>query len=150
MNSSSLNWSTEAVLNVQSWSGSLYGGGAQRIVFGTNDSALTQQQLSQIQFQNPGGLTPGNYPARILATGEIVPDTGAPLPPTANLVPSTNGSMHLSIGGDIGQTYAIETSTDLMHWNTWTNQYNASGTMTLDDDDATNRPQRFYRAHLLP
>ena len=25
-----------------------------------------------------------------------------------------------------------------------------AGTMTLDDDDATNRPQRFYRAHLLP
>ena len=150
MNSSGVSWSTEAVLNVQSWSGSLYGGGAQRIAFGTNDSALTQQQLSQIQFQNPGGLPPGNYPARILATGEIVPDTGAPLPPTANLVPSTNGSMHLSIGGDIGQTYAIETSADLMHWSPWTNQYNASGTMTLDDDDATNRPQRFYRAHLLP
>jgi hypothetical protein len=140
----------DAGLTVNQWAGSLYGGGAHRIIFGTNSAALTSQQLSQIQFQNPAGLPPGNYPARILVTGEIVPDTAAPLPPNANLCASTNGSMRLSIGGDIGQTYAIEVSTDLMHWNTWTNQYNTFGTMNLDDNAATNCPQRFYRARLLP
>jgi len=135
---------------VRSWNGSLYGNGGDRLIFGTNNSGLTPQQLSQIQFENPAGLAPGTYPARILTTGEVVPDTGAPLPPSASLSASTDGAMHLSIGGDIGQTYAIDVSTDLMHWNTWTNQYNTSGTIGLDDDGATNRPQRFYRARLMP
>jgi hypothetical protein len=150
MSSSGSVWSNAAVLNVQNWSGSLYGGGAHQIIFGTNAAALTPQQLTQIQFQNPAGLAPGNYPARILATGEIVPDTGAPLPPMLNLNCASNGLMHLSLGGDIGRSYAFEISTDLAHWNTWTDQFNTSGTMSLDDADSTNCPQRFYRAHLMP
>jgi hypothetical protein len=144
-----MKWANE-LFNLKQWSGSLYGGGQQQIFFGTNASSLTAQQLSQIQFQNPAGLAPGNYPARILPTGEIVPDTGAPLPPVLNLICASNGPMHLSIGGDIGRSYTVEVSIDLVHWNTWTDQFNASGTMTLDDNDSTNCPQRFYRAHLMP
>ena len=63
---------------------------------------------------------------------------------------SNEPHVHLAIGGDIGRTYSIEVSTDLVHWNTWTNQFNTCGTMTLDDNDSTNCPQRFYRAHLVP
>jgi len=92
---------------------------------------------------------PGNYPARILATGEIVPDTGAPLPPMANLSGSTNGTMHLSIGGDVGETYTIEVSTNLVNWTWWTNQFNSNGTISIFDC-ATNSPQKFYRAHVAP
>jgi hypothetical protein len=147
--SDAMKWANE-LFNLKQWSGSLYGGGQQQIFFGTNASSLTAQQLSQIQFQNPAGLAPGNYPARILPTGEIVPDTGAPLPPVLNLICASNGPMHLSIGGDIGRSYTVEVSIDLVHWNTWTDQFNASGTMTLDDNDSTNCPQRFYRAHLMP
>lgn len=135
---------------VRSWNGSVYGGGGDRLIFGANNSALTPQQLSQIQFENPAGLAPGTYPARILATGEVVPDTGASLPPSANLSASTNGSMHLCIGGDIDQTYSIEVSTDFVHWNAWTDQYNTCGSINLDDDAATNCPQRFYRVRQLP
>ncbi|HWD91421.1 MAG TPA: hypothetical protein VG938_03640 [Verrucomicrobiae bacterium] len=148
--SSGMAWTNGAVLNIQNWSGSLYGGGPQQIIFGSNASALTPQQLSQIQFQNPAGLASGNYSARILATGEIVPDTGAPLPLRINLLDFNNGAMHLSVGGDIGRSYAIEVSTDLWHWNTWTDQLNAVGTMSFDDYNVTNSPQRFYRARLMP
>jgi hypothetical protein len=148
---SSMVWSNGAMLGIPSWSGSLYGGGQQQIIFGTNAAALTPQQLSQIQFQDPTGLAPGNYPARILATGEIVPDSGAPLPVKVTLLNNpTNGAMHLSIGGDIGRTYTIEASTDLVHWNSLTDQFNAVGTISLDDCDATNCLQRFYRAQLVP
>jgi hypothetical protein len=142
-------------LNIRNWSGSIYGGGAQQIIFGTNAAALTAQQLGGIIFQNPAGKLPpspfidGLYLARILATGEIVPDTGAPLPPRVNLG-SSNGVMHLSVGGDIGQNYAIDVSTDLVHWLTWTSQWNTNGTISIEDDGATNCQRRFYRAHAIP
>ncbi len=71
--SSGLVWSNQATLTIEHWSGSVSGGGNQRVVFGHTASALTGQQLSQIQFFNPAGLAPGTYPAQILSTGEITP-----------------------------------------------------------------------------
>jgi hypothetical protein len=148
--SSSLAWVSNSLLKIENWSGSLYGGGNQQVIFGSNSIALTSQQLSQIQFQNPAGLPPGNYPARILATGEIVPDTAAPLPPKISInCGPTNGAMQLTIGGDIGRSYDIEVSTDLVNWIWWTNEFNSSGTISIFDW-ATNSPQRFYRANLGP
>ena len=55
------------------WNGNLSGGGAEQLKFGTSPSGLTPNQRAQIQFANPAGLPAGNYPARILATGEVVP-----------------------------------------------------------------------------
>ena len=69
-----LTWSNQATLSIENWSGSLYGGGSQRILFGNSAAALTAPQLTQIQFHNPADLAAGTYPARLLATGEIVPD----------------------------------------------------------------------------
>jgi hypothetical protein len=148
--SDSMTW-TNALLTVKQWSGSLYGGGAHRILFGANATALNPQQLSQIQFQNPAGLPPGNYPARILATGEIVPDTGGPLPVNMSITrASTNSSMQLKLCGDIGRNYDIEVSADLVNWTWWTNQFNSNGTISIPDCEATNYSQRFYRARLAP
>jgi hypothetical protein len=66
-------WSNQATLFIDNWNGSPAGGGQHRVIFGSNASSLTPQQLSQIQFRNPAGAN-GTSPARILATGEIVPD----------------------------------------------------------------------------
>jgi hypothetical protein len=43
------------------------------IFFGNNASALTSSQLAHIAFSNPGGFAAGNYGARLLSTGELVP-----------------------------------------------------------------------------
>ncbi|HET7626403.1 MAG TPA: hypothetical protein VFM25_14185 [Verrucomicrobiae bacterium] len=142
-------WSGKLIIT--NWSGSLYGGGSHQIIFGTDSDALTTQQLSQIQFQNPAGLAPGTYPARILATGEIVPDTGAPLAPKIEISGElTNDAIQLRVEGDIGQTYGIESSTDLVHWLMWTSYLNASGTIPISENAPTNFPQLFYRTRLLP
>lgn len=70
--SSSLTWSNQAALLVQNWNGSIYGRGSQQIVFGASAGALTPQQVAQIRFQNPVGIS-GTFPAQMLANGEIVP-----------------------------------------------------------------------------
>ena len=57
---------------VANWNGSLSGRGADQLFFGFSASALTAGQLNEITFTNPNGLL-GNYQARILPTGEVVP-----------------------------------------------------------------------------
>jgi hypothetical protein len=75
--SDSQTWSNGATLVVSNWSGSYGGGGNEQLIFGTSASGLTQAQLSQIFFVNPAGLPLGQYSARILSSGEIVPATGS-------------------------------------------------------------------------
>jgi hypothetical protein len=72
-NSSSVAWANQATLFIDNWKGSPSGGGQHQFIFGSSSSALTPQQVSQIQFRNPAGAS-GTFPARILSTGEIVPD----------------------------------------------------------------------------
>ena len=65
-------------LAIRNWSGSTNGGGTDQVFVGTTAQGLTSAQLQRISFYNPEGLPPGTYPARILATGEIVPGGGGP------------------------------------------------------------------------
>jgi hypothetical protein len=71
-NSSSMNWSNQAILTIEHWNGSLAGGRVHELFFGNDSSGLTAQQLAQIQFHDPAGIS-GTYPATILPTGEVVP-----------------------------------------------------------------------------
>jgi hypothetical protein len=61
-NTSSSIWDSAATLTIVNWSP------GDQLVFGS----LTEAQMSQIVFVNPGGLT-GTFNARILPNGEIVP-----------------------------------------------------------------------------
>lgn len=70
--SDSMPWSSDALLTIEHWNGSLTGGGNQQLYFGNDGAGLTSGQLARIRFHNPAGAT-GSYPATILATGEVVP-----------------------------------------------------------------------------
>ena len=63
-------WS--GMLTITNWNGSLSGGGADELFFGSSALGLTPSQLSEIVFVDPNGLQ-GSYQAEILATGEVVP-----------------------------------------------------------------------------
>jgi hypothetical protein len=90
------------VLNWQPWIGT---GSSHHIFFGTNAEALTQSELNLLRFVNPAGWPPGNYSARILSTGEIVP----PVPPS--LIAGKNGNaLVLSWPGD----YQLVTATNVL------------------------------------
>jgi hypothetical protein len=76
--SSGVAWTADKVLTITEWNGNIgIGGGTEGIFFGTTASGLTNDQLAQISFVDPGGLDAGTYGARILATGEVVPDADA-------------------------------------------------------------------------
>jgi autotransporter-associated beta strand protein len=67
IDSNGVGWSGGATLTVANWAGSLTGGTAGRIFFGSNASGLDEGQLSQIAFS---GYSAG---AQLLGTGELVP-----------------------------------------------------------------------------
>jgi fibronectin-binding autotransporter adhesin len=64
--SHSVNPSWTGNLSIDNWSGSLSGGGADELIFGTNNLALTVAQVSQIHFKGYDG-------SQILSSGEVVP-----------------------------------------------------------------------------
>lgn len=69
-NSSGQTWDSSATLIVTNWHGSATGGGDSQLYFGSNTNGLTAQQLAQIKFSVAGESSP----ARILDTGEVVPN----------------------------------------------------------------------------
>jgi hypothetical protein len=146
--SSAVAWSNAVNLIVDHWSGAYFGGARQQINFGNDAGALADGQLGQIQFRNPAGVPAGIYTARMLATGELVPKAeGAP---PALVLARQPAGMQVRLQGEVGSTYSIETSTDMVHWVPWTNAVAADGTITVTDTAATNYPARFYRARLVP
>jgi autotransporter-associated beta strand protein len=76
--SSGVAWTAGTTLTIINWNGSIYGGGTERLLFGSSSSSLTAGQLGQIRFANPPGFPAGSYAATILGTGEVVPLTAAP------------------------------------------------------------------------
>ena len=147
--SSSLTWSNAALV-IQNWSGSLYGGGSHRLLFGYSASGLTAPELADIQFHNPGGLPAGDYPARILSDGEVVPNSGQSLPLNLGLSLSANGNAQLTLFTEIlAASTRIDVSADLQHWSPLTNELDRNGTITILDQ-APHVLARFYRAVLLP
>jgi hypothetical protein len=84
------------------WSG---GGSSHHVFFGTNSQGLIQEQLNKLIFINPAGWPRGNYPARILSTGEVVPAV-----PPSLVVSRTSGGLILSWPGD----YQLLTATNVL------------------------------------
>lgn len=125
-------WSGSA-LSILYWSPSTNGFGPDHIFVGTNAQGLTAFQLRQLTFVNPIGWPAGNYPARILPTGEIVPA----VPPPLGFTRSSN-SLILSWSGD----YELVTATNV------TGPYvpvpGAASPLTNTFTD----PQRYFRLRL--
>lgn len=71
-NSNGQAWDASGRLIIQNWQGAINGNGANRVKFGPG--GLTPQQVALAQFDSPAGVGAGLYPARLLSSGELVPD----------------------------------------------------------------------------
>ena len=131
-NSSKIMWA--GLLVIHNWRGSTNTGGPQRIFFGTNESGLTAQQLTQIRFRNPAGFAAGDYSTTILNTGEIVPlePTG---PRPAITYQQNPGQLRL----EWPSGYTLQTATNIVGP---FEDVNTNSPYTLD---TTADPQRFFR-----
>jgi uncharacterized repeat protein (TIGR01451 family) len=88
-----------------------------------------------------------------LAESTIVNSTTVAAPPSAYLT-ATNlagASLQLTVVGQNGQNYAIQTSSDLLNWTSvFTNTASLNNGSFIYTDTHTNAPLRFYRAIRLP
>jgi hypothetical protein len=154
-NSSALPWDATTSFTINNWSGSHLGGGAHRIIFGNNAAALTPQQLAKISFSNPAGFAWGVHPAKILPSGEIVPDS---LPPTGHnpsrvaLHMRPDSRIQITVTGDPGFDYGVLTSYDLANWTFWTNRLATNGTFSVVEQYTVHDSwpyRRFYKSVLM-
>lgn len=120
-------------LSIVNWSASTNGAGPHHVFVGTNSQGLTASQVSQITFVNPVGWPAGNYPARILSTGEIFP---AVLPVAFTRKPD---GLILSWSGD----YQLLSATNV------TGPYVPIPGATIPFTNPFVGPQRFFRLESL-
>lgn len=110
-NSSDVPWGPTDLLYIYDWSGSTNGGGAHRILVGP--AGVTATQLEQIVFEDPAGLAPGRYNARLLSSGELVPTTTVRLAvrhSTAGLTLLWAGSFKLLNATNVAGPYQLVTN----------------------------------------
>ena len=124
--SSAQPWASSAILYIHFWQGSTSGGGATQLYFGSDSSGLTPQQLAQIRFNVSGYL----YPAKILATGELVPVA----PPRLEFI--RNGG---TLGLHWGPGWVLQSATNV------TGPYNDVSGAASPWPVAMTSPQQFFR-----
>lgn len=124
-NSSGEIWTSGALLVVADWNGNLSGGGAEQLKFGTDQSGLTSSELSQIRFSIGSDF----YPAKILSTGEVVPDL-------VNLAFTEQGA-NLVLTWPAGWT--LQSATNIL------GPYADVSGASPYTNDITTEPQRFFR-----
>jgi hypothetical protein len=90
-------WSPTAILYINNWHGSASGGGETQLFFGSSANGLTSQQLARIKFS----LSGGTYPARILPSGEVVPQ---------QFLTSSRSSNQLTLSWSPGSTLQSSTN----------------------------------------
>jgi hypothetical protein len=66
-------------------------------------------------------------------------------PPRISLAVNPQHEISLTVSGDLGSTYALEISTDLVNWTRVATRENTSGSIVFQDASSTDAT-RFYRA----
>ena len=124
---------------------------------GTNIVGATNMAL---QLVNVTTNNTGNYDVIVSntngnmgsggATLTVDADAGLTHQPVLRLIPATGANYILSLSGEVGQNYGIQSSTDLLQWSDWTNVLGPDWSMAFTIPSKTNVNARFYRAAKTP
>jgi hypothetical protein len=94
-------------------------------------------------LDNAGGI----YVTGSAGTVRFLEQTCPPLHLATEFSP-TNGMLRLTLTGEAGRFYAIQSSGDLSSWTNVTTVVNSDGAATYSEPASANLPRRFYRAVL--
>lgn len=104
--------------------------------------------------------SPSNYSMRVVVTDSGVPPLSAtqafsvavlrPVQPTLTKPGAAGGNLSLTISGDAGPDYTIQTSTNLSNWWTTFSTNSPAIPFKWSDPEASKLDRRFYRVLLSP
>jgi hypothetical protein len=120
-----------------------------------NEQDLGGQSSSSLALANVQPTQAGSYSVRVSNSFGFVDSQSASLTLKGQtslqlLERLADGTVHLTLTGSAGRTYAIEVSGNLQSWNQLTNVTTTSGPVTVTDAAAVTVSNRFYRARLVP
>jgi len=124
-----------------------------------NSMAVAGQTNSSLAIDPVNLTNAGNYFAIVTASGGSVTSVVAVLtvltlpPAITGVAANPDGSFTLNLAGTSGETYVLETTTNLVLITGWqpiaTNMPDTNGVWQFNDVEATNFAQRFYRLKLV-
>ncbi|MBU6402045.1 MAG: hypothetical protein KGS61_17140, partial [Verrucomicrobia bacterium] len=106
-------------------------------------SASTGLLLYAVCYGRNSFVVVGDF-GTILQSGNLAQPTQGPM------VLLTGGAAQAALSRLVGQSYALQASTDLTNWATWTNIALARTPEQFVDTSVTNSPGRLYRAVFMP
>lgn len=74
----------------------------------------------------------------------------SPQSPVISGAQYSGGAFRMSVAGEGGPDHIVQTSTNLLNWNTWLSTNGAPGAFIFDVTNQTAEPQKFYRILLGP
>ena len=125
--------------------------------FNTN-TPLTGATSPLLTVNNVQATNAGTYSVIITnGVGQAVSQTAtlslsqsAPTPPQFGAVIVHNGHPTLTINGDAGLNYIIQTSSNLVTWQDWFTNQLATPPFDWTDTNSPDQPRQFYRVRLGP
>jgi hypothetical protein len=120
------------------------------IISTPTNSTLT---VTNVQLTNDGNvfnvaLTNIAGSAAALSSNAVLTVLMPPVLSDPQVLP--DGAFRMFLQGNANRSYGIEISSNLANWSTLTTLNYTNGRMPVLDATATNAPQRFYRARLVP
>jgi len=126
----------------------------------SHNFVLNNQTNSTLTLVSVNLTNAGNYSVTITASGGSTNSAAAtltvfdPMPVIAGEIANPDGSFTLNLAGAPGNTYILETTTNLVPVIIWlpiaTNTLDATGIWQFTDPSAVNFQQQFYRLELAP
>lgn len=121
---------------------------------GTNIAAATLASYtrSNVQYSQVGNysVSVSNIAGTIVSSNALLTILPAAPGEFQTTAVQPDGSMLVTLGGDAGATYFVETSTNLVNWSALTNVSLAGPTIQFNVGTTTNDPQRYFRARSAP